>query len=320
MLASLLLLLLSLLLLTAGAEMLVRGSSTLAFRAGISPFVVGMTIVGFGTSAPELAASVVAALREVPEIAVGNVVGSNIANVLLVVGLVAVVKPIPVDGRSVLRDILLLVAVSALPYAALATGGVLGRITGILFFAGLLLFLYRSWRSGRGAVDESAAPHPSGWSGSAWFNVLLTGAGIGVLVWSSTMLVESAVSLATSLGISELVIGLTIVAIGTSMPELVTSLVAALRGRSDLGLGNIVGSGIFNVLGILGLTAAVHPIEIDPQVFRFDMPLMILAALLLLPFAATGRRVSRIEGSILAAMFAAYLLALATGVPGSLIG
>lgn len=319
MLLSLLLLLLSLLLLTVGAELLVRGSSTLALRAGISPFVVGMTIVGFGTSAPELAASVMAALREVPEIAVGNVVGSNIANVLLVLGVIALVKPIPVEGRSVLRDILLLVGVSLLPYAALATGGVLGRITGVLFFAGLLLFLYRSWRSGRQSPEE---PPPAGsdWRASWWFNALLAAAGIAVLVSSSTLLVDSAVSLATSMGVSELVIGLTIVAVGTSMPEFVTSLVAALRGRSDLGLGNIVGSGIFNILGILGLTAAVHPIEIDPQVFRFDMPLMILAAVLLLPFAATGRRISRIEGGILAAMFAAYLLALATGVPGSLVG
>jgi cation:H+ antiporter len=319
MLLSLLLLLLSLLLLTVGAELLVRGSSTLALRAGISPFVVGMTIVGFGTSAPELAASVMAALREVPEIAVGNVVGSNIANVLLVLGVIALVKPIPVEGRSVLRDILLLVGVSLLPYAALATGGVLGRTMGVLFFAGLLLFLYRSWRSGRQSPEEPP-PASSDWRSAWWFNALLAAAGIAVLVSSSALLVDSAVSLATSMGVSELVIGLTIVAVGTSMPELVTSLVAALRGRSDLGLGNIVGSGIFNILGILGLTAAVHPIEIAPQVFRFDMPLMILAAVLLLPFAATGRRISRVEGGILAAMFAAYLLALATGVPGSLVG
>lgn len=320
MVASLLLLLLSLLLLTAGAEMLVRGSSTLALRAGISPFVVGMTIVGFGTSAPEMAASVMAALREVPEIAVGNVVGSNIANVLLVVGVIALVKPIPVEGRSVMRDILLLVGVSLLPYATLATGGVLGRTMGALFFAGLLVFVARSWRSGRTATDDEAALRPTGLVGAAWFNVLLTVLGIGVLVWSSTLLVDSAVDLATALGISELVIGLTIVAIGTSMPELVTSLVAAARGRSDLGLGNIVGSGIFNILGILGLTAAVHPIEIAPQVFRFDMPLMILAAALLLPFAATGRRIARIEGAVLAAMFAAYLAVLAIGVPAPLRG
>lgn len=319
MVASLLLMLLSLLLLTVGAELLVRGSSTLALRAGISPFVVGMTIVGFGTSAPELAASVTAALREVPEIAVGNVVGSNIANVLLVVGVIALVKPIPVDSRSVMRDILLLVGVSLLPYAALATGGVLGRTMGVLFFAGLVVFLVRSWRSGRQSPEE---PPPAGsdWRASWWFNALLAAAGIAVLVSSSALLVDSAVSVATAMGVSELVVGLTIVAVGTSMPELVTSLVAALRGRSDLGLGNIVGSGIFNILGILGLTAAVHPIEIAPQVFRFDMPLMILAAAILMPFAATGRRIGRLEGATLAASFAAYLALLYLGVPAPLRG
>jgi cation:H+ antiporter len=300
-------------LLLVGAEVLVRGASTLSLRAGLSPFVVGLTVVAFGTSTPELATSVVAAVQGVPEIAVGNVVGSNIANILLVAGAVAVVRAIPVESRSILRDVLLLAAISALPYLALFEGGLLARWIGILFLLGLAAFIAFMVRDGR--VEAPEAPRGRHWSSSIWFSGGLVGVGIALLWVGSGMLVENAVALATALGISELVIGLTIIAIGTSLPELITSLVAALRGRSDLGLGNVIGSGIFNVLGILGVTATLHPVRLSPQVLAFDLPLMIGAALVLAPFILTGRRLSRGEGAAMLAAYAVYLLLLYSGIP-----
>lgn len=314
----LLMLVVSLLLLTFGAEVLVRGSSVLALRAGVSAFFVGMTVVGFGTSTPELATSLFAALEGAPEIAVGNVVGSNIANLLLILGLIAAIRAIQVKANSIVREVVLLVAVTALPLLALATGGTLGRGLGVLFVAGLVGFIAWSYRTSRretAAVQDEAPTIPPGWKGGWTVNIVLAVVGVAILAGSSKLLVDSAVTLAEMWGVSKLVIGLTIVAIGTSAPELVTSLVAELRGKGDLGLGNLIGSGIFNVLGILGITAAVVPVPIDPQIFIFDLPIAIASAAVIIPLAMTGRRISRLEGMLLLACFVLYTVALYVGLP-----
>jgi cation:H+ antiporter len=319
----LLLLTLSLVLLTVGAEVLVRGSSALAMRAGVSAFFVGMTVVGFGTSTPELATSVFAALDGAPEISIGNVVGSNIANLLLVLGAVALLRPVPVMAKSLNAEILLLAGVTALPWLALATGSVIPRWMGMLFVIGLVAFIGWSYRASRDeppAVQAEAPTLPEGWRGGWTVNILLTVVGIAILVGSSRLLVDSAVELAELWSVPPLVIGLTVVAFGTSAPELVTSLVASWRGKDDLGLGNLIGSGIFNVLGILGLTAIVVPVPIEPQVFRFDLVVATMAPLLVLPLARSGRVISRTEGGLLFGAFVLYTVALYAGWPQSLLG
>lgn len=317
--SSLVLLLVSLILLTLGAELLVRGASILALRAGVSSFFVGMTIVGFGTSTPELATSIFAALDGSPEIAVGNVVGSNIANLTGMLGVIAIVSPIAVRAGSITREVLLLVAVTALPYAALATQGVLDRVIGVAFLLGLLWFVWWSYRTNLTSEPDADAPKvPPGWRGGVAWNLVLSIVGIAVLAGSSKLLVDSAVELATRWGVSELVVGLTIIAVGTSAPELVTSLVAQLRGRSDLGLGNLVGSGIFNVLGILGATALLQPTPLSRQIFWFDLPVAILVAAAMLPIMRTGRSISRAEGIALLAGFVLYTVALYQGWPAAL--
>lgn len=317
--SSLVLLLVSLILLTLGAELLVRGASILALRAGVSSFFVGMTIVGFGTSTPELATSIFAALDGSPEIAVGNVVGSNIANLTGMLGVIAIVSPIAVRAGSITREVLLLVAVTALPYVALATQGVLDRVIGVAFLLGLLWFVWWSYRTNLTSEPDADAPKvPPGWRGGVAWNLVLSIVGIAVLAGSSRLLVDSAVELATRWGVSELVVGLTIIAVGTSAPELVTSLVAQLRGRSDLGLGNLVGSGIFNVLGILGATALLQPTPLSRQIFWFDLPVAILVAAAMLPIMRTGRSISRAEGIALLAGFVLYTVALYQGWPAAL--
>lgn len=319
----LLLLIVALVLLTAGAEILVRGSSALALRAGVSAFFVGMTVVGFGTSTPELATSVFAALDGAPEISIGNVVGSNIANLLLVLGAVALLRPVPVRAKSLKVELLMLAAVTAMPYLALATGATIPRWMGVLYVTGLVAFIWWSYRSSRRettAVQAEAPTLPKGWRGGWTVNILLTAVGIAILVGSSRLLVDSAVELAELWGVPSLVIGLTVVAFGTSAPELVTSLVASWRGKDDLGIGNLIGSGIFNVLGILGTTAIVVPVPIDAQVFRFDLVVAILAPLLVLPIARAGRVIGRIEGGLMLGLFVLYTIALYAGWPQQLLG
>jgi cation:H+ antiporter len=239
-----------------------------------------------------------------------------------VLGAVAVIRAIAVKATSVVREVGLLIVVTCLPYLALLTGGELGRILGILFLAGLVAFIawsYRVSRSESAVVQAEAPTIPPGWKGGWTLNIVLTVVGVAILAFSSRLLVDSSVTLAEMWGVSKLVIGLTIVAIGTSAPELVTSLIAELRGKGDLGLGNLIGSGIFNVLGILGVTAVVTPVPIDPQVFIFDLPVAIAAAVVLIPLVFTGGRISRLEGALLLACFVLYTAALYTGLPAEWI-
>ncbi len=317
MLLSAVLLVVSLLILTGGAELLVRGAVAIARKMGVSAFFIGLTIVGFGTSTPELSTSLIAALKGSGDIAVGNVVGSNICNILLILGATALIRPIAVELRLVRSELLVVAAVSCLPFVALATGHIVTRWQGLAMVALLGVYLWRGYLSGRREESARQAELEAELEREVGLNpdkpaspviaLLSIAAGLALLIGGSFLLVRSASDIARGFGISELVIGLTVVAFGTSAPELFTSVVAAIRRQSDIAVGNILGSNIFNLLGILGITAAVRPQAIAPQVFRLDAPLMLATAVLLAFFMRTGSKLSRVEGGVMLAGYAAYI-------------
>ncbi|ABZ74961.1 Na+/Ca+ antiporter, CaCA family [Shewanella halifaxensis HAW-EB4] len=289
------------LILTVGAEALVRGASQIALRLGLTPLLIGLTIVAFGTSAPELAVSVKSAIAGNSGIALGNVIGSNIANIGLILGITALIRPIKIESQMVRRDIPIMIAASLLFWSLLLDGG-LSFWDGAILSALLVAYLTFSYLTAEKQTDddiEDAQQNPM-------LSVLFIVIGISMLVGGGILFVDGAVAMAKSFGISEVIIGLTIVAIGTSMPELVTSIVAALKGQSDIAIGNVVGSNIFNVLGILGVTALIHPI-IGSEISNLDWAAMIALAVLLLPFAYTGLRIGRREASLLIAGYVAYI-------------
>jgi cation:H+ antiporter len=306
--------------LVGGAEVLVRGASALATAAGISPLVVGLTVVAYGTSAPELAVGVQAGLSGEPEIALGNVVGSNIFNILFVLGGCALVAPLVVQQDLVRRDVPVMIGVSVLLFV-LVLDGRLSQIEGIGLLAGVVIYSFWVIRESRKASAHERAedrlataaprvPVPR--------NVGLVVVGLAMLILGGRWLVDGAVEIAQELGLSELVIGLTVVAIGTSMPEVATSLAAVRRGERDIAVGNVVGSNIFNVLLIVGATAVVSSggIDIPASLTRFDLPVMTAVAVACLPIFFTGCSITRWEGALFLAYYAAYtlyLLADATG-------
>ncbi|MCL7419909.1 MAG: calcium/sodium antiporter [Methylobacter sp.] len=295
--------------LAAGSEWLVRGASKLAMVIGISPLVVGLTVVAFGTSSPELAVNVQAAYLGAPDMAIGNVVGSNIFNVLLVLGLSALVSPLVVSSRLVRLDVPLMIGVSVLMYA-LSLNGAISRLEGGLLFALVVIYtIFLIWQSRREnhaarELKSSAPIRPASW----FRDVTWIAAGLVLLVTGSRWLVEGAVALAHILGISELVIGLTIVSIGTSLPELATSVMATLKGERDIAVGNVVGSNIFNILSVLGLSSAVAPagIDVSPAALHFDIPVMVAVAVACLPVFFTGLEIRRWEGFLFVTYYAAY--------------
>jgi cation:H+ antiporter len=311
--------------LIAGGELLVRGAVNAATQLGVSPLVIGLTLVGFGTSTPELVTSVQAALSGAPGIAYGNVVGSNIANILLIGGVAALIFPIAVTSRTLRRDGMVMLGV-AVAFTGVALLTAPGRISGAVFLtalAGYILFAFRQERAGagdgHGAVhDKSVAlaeadpllSLPAQPRGPLAVAVLTAFAGLVLVIFGGRFLVEGAVAMARSFGIAEAVIGLTVVAVGTSMPELVTSVVAGLKRQSDVALGNIIGSNIYNILGIGGATALAAPGPVPDTILAFDAPLMIAVSILLLVFAWTGRRIARWEGAALLAGYALYLFVL----------
>jgi cation:H+ antiporter len=306
--------LLGLVALVAGAELLVRGASRLALLFGISPLVVGLTVVSFGTSAPELAVSVQSAWAGQVDIALGNVVGSNIFNVLVILGLSALVVPLVVHQQLVRQEVPIMIGVSLLLWGLAADGGI-GRGEGLLFFGLLIgytvLLVWQSRREGAEVKLEYAEAFGDG--GPGWRNrwtiqVALVVGGLVLLVLGARWLVEAAVGFARYLGVSELVIGLTIVAAGTSLPEVATSVMAALRGERDIAVGNVVGSNIFNILCVLGVSAIVAPGElaISPQVFGFDLPIMVAVAVIALPIFFTRNLITRGDGVLLLGLYAAY--------------
>jgi cation:H+ antiporter len=314
-----LLLIVGLVILTVGAEMLVRGASGIAARLGISPLIIGLTVVAFGTSAPELAVSVSSALSGQADIALGNVLGSNIFNVLFILGLSALIIPLTVARQLVRVDVPIMVGVSVL-VLILGLDGSIGRWNGAFLFAGLLAYIGLQVilaRREKQALALEEIPG-AGVPGRVLFNVGLVVVGLIALVLGSKLLVSAAVAIAQGFGISELVVGLTIVAAGTSLPEVATSVVAALKGERDIAVGNVVGSNVFNLLGVLGLASALSPdgIKVAGQALQFDLPVMVAVAVACLPIFATGREIARWEGGLFLAYYIAYttwLVMTATG-------
>ncbi|WP_138472422.1 calcium/sodium antiporter [Poseidonocella sp. HB161398] len=308
-----------LILLVAGGELLVRGAVQAAGRIGISPLVIGLTLVGFGTSMPELVTSVQAGLNGSPGIAYGNVVGSNIANILLIAGVSALICPVIVARSALRRDAAVMLAVAA-GFAALAWLAPFGRIAGaglVVLLVGYIGFVIRQERAAAdgGALHDKSLALAEADPGLARPHAakrltvpLLTAlAGLILVVAGGSLLVSGAVALARGFGVSETVIGLTIVAVGTSMPELVTSVIAALRRQGDVAFGNVVGSNIYNILGIGGATALIAPSHVPTEIVEFDAPLMVAVSLLLVLFAATGLRIGRREGAVLVTGYVVYL-------------
>ena len=300
------------------AEGLVRGGVGLARRIGVSPALIGVTIVAWGTSTPELVVSVDAALKGIDGIAVGNVVGSNIANVLLILGLAATIAPIAVDPRAVRRDTLASLGASALFIGVALTAPFLTLWHGLAFLGLLAALTVGTWLHDRANGTPSAALHAaeSEEVGRVPINPALAAAmvlgGVGLLVLGAHLLVEAAVTLARGFGVSEVVIGLTLVAIGTSLPELVTSLVAAVRRHSDVALGNVLGSNIYNILAILGVASLVAPVSIPSQISQTDMWVMLAAAVAVLPAMLDGK-VGRPLALAMLAGYAAYVGLLIRG-------
>jgi len=295
-------------LLSFGAESLVRGSSRLATRFGIPPLIIGLTIVAFGTSSPELLVSLSAATKGANDVAIGNVVGSNIFNIAVILGLTALIRPPSVHLDLIRREMPFMIAISLVAFGLVWLGSV-SRPTGILLFLVLCAYVTVSVRAARQVPDGGLADLPEDPQMPIWLCSILIVAGLGVLIAGSHLFVTGAIGAARTLGVSEAVIGLTIVAAGTSLPELATSIVAAIKKESDIAIGNIVGSNIFNILGILGLTASILPLKVAGIGLR-DAGFMLGFAILLLPFAFSQRSISRLEGSIFLGLYGVYLYLL----------
>jgi cation:H+ antiporter len=294
-------------LLVVGAAALVRGAAALAIRLGLTPLVVGLTVVAFGTSAPELVVSVDAALKGVGGIAVGNVVGSNVANVGLILALAAILRPVPTSPALIRRDVPIMIGVTAFVIVMLRDGRI-GLVEGAFLVLGLVAYLGFSIyvaRSDRRAADALASEVPVA-QGPKWLDPVLAVAGLGVLIAGAELMVGGAVALAEDFGVSDALIGLTIVAIGTSLPELATSVVAAVRGEGAIAAGNVVGSNVFNLLGILGVAAVLNPLH-APGLRPTDMAAMAVFAVVLVPLMLTGRRLVRAEGALLLAAYVSYV-------------
>jgi cation:H+ antiporter len=306
---TLLFLLLGLVLLYFGAEGLVRGSSSLALRLGVGPLLVGLTVVAFGTSAPEMMVSVKAAYLGQGDISVGNVVGSNICNIGLILGFCAILVPIKVASQIVRIDTPIMIAATALAIAVLYDGS-LSRMEGIIFFLLLVVYVVFSIRlAKKQATDPLAqefAEEVTMSKRGVALDVLMVIGGLVMLVFGARFLVDAAIEIAKAFGLSEAVIGLTIVAVGTSLPELATSLVAAIKREADIAVGNIVGSNIFNIFGILGVSAMITPLSSN-GITGVDLAVMAAFALALWGFSATGHRITRTEGLILLVPYAGYV-------------
>ncbi|MEW6367080.1 MAG: calcium/sodium antiporter [Acidobacteriota bacterium] len=314
-----LILALSLALLAAGADALVRGASRLAVRLGISSLVIGLTVVAYGTSAPEMLVSVLAAIRGNPDIAVANVVGSNLFNTLLILGLCATISPLVVTPQLLRRDVPIMIAATVL-LICISLDGRISRLEGLLLACGagaysLLCIRAGRRREGPGKDAESGRLR----RGAGWLlGSGLVAAGLALMVLGARWLVGSAVEIARAVGVSDLIIGLTVVAAGTSLPEVATSVVATIRGQRDIAIGNVIGSNISNILAILGLSAAVVPggLRIGPQLLQFDLPVLLGVSLICLPFMITGRLFARWEGALFLGyylLYSAYVVRYATG-------
>ncbi|USG62384.1 calcium/sodium antiporter [Sneathiella marina] len=300
-------------------ELLVRGSVALAEQMGISKLVIGFTIVAFGTSAPELVVCIQAALDGAPGIAIGNVVGSNIANVLLVLGIPALIYPIVCDNRSALRDSLVMVAGSIL-FMVLAWNGMIDLWKGAILLGLLIAVILRSYLRARKEGDEGAEEaleeYEQNMPKSVWISLLFILLGLGGLVLGSRLLVHGAVTIATVAGVSDEIIGLTLVALGTSLPELATSIIAAVRRHGDVAIGNVLGSNLFNITGIIGVTAMIEPLTAPAQILHFDLWVMLFVSLLMLPIFLSKKPIGRIIGGVFCVAYVAYITTQFYGMSG----
>ncbi len=298
--------------LVVGADVLVRGASRLAVSFGVSPLVVGLTVVAFGTSAPEMAVSVGSALAGSPDLALGNVVGSNICNVLLILGISALITPLLVDEQIIRQEIPIMIGVSAL-LVVMALDGHLGLVESIVLFALVIAYtvflIVQSRRASKAVQEEFGTDLPtSAWDRHWAVQVGLIATGLVMLIVGADWLVEAAVAFARAFGVSDLVVGLTVVAVGTSMPEIATSIVAAMRGQRDIAVGNVVGSNIFNILAVLGASgiASGTGLSVSEAARNFDLWVMLAVAFACLPIMITGREIARWEGGVFLAYYAAY--------------
>jgi len=315
---TLILFVLGLALLTIGAELLVRGASRIATLVGISPLVIGLTVVAYGTSAPELAVGVHSAYINRPDIILGTVVGSNIFNILLILGISAIITPLIVKQQLIKIDVPLMIGISVLGWI-LSLDGQISRTDGIILFFIVIVYTVFSIRQSRKESKAIKEEYEKEFGKaknkkevSVIIQITLIVLGVALLVLGSNWLVKGAVELAKYFGISELVIGLTIVAAGTSLPEVATSVVAAIKGEKDIAVGNVVGSNIFNILSVLGLSSIVAPngISVSPAALNFDIPIMIAVAIACLPIFFTGNSISRWEGTVFLGYYVAYILYL----------
>lgn len=314
--AAIILLMLGFACLIIGAELLVRGASRLAINLGVPSLVIGLTVVAYGTSAPELAVSIFSSYKEQADIAMGNVVGSNIFNILFILGLSALISPLVVSQQLIRFDVPLMIAISLITLG-LGIDGNISRMDGIILFLGALVYTFFLIYKGRKEAKEltlnsdksgDSQPPPQKW----FINLSLIISGLALLVFGSRWLISGASDIARHLGVSELVIGLTIIAVGTSLPEVATSVIASYRGERDLAVGNVVGSNIFNILFVLGASSIITPngIKVSNTVLHFDLPVMIGVAIACLPIFFTGKLIARWEGGLLLGYYFAYTMYL----------
>ncbi len=309
-------------LLILGGEILVRNAVAVATRMKVSPLLIGLTLVGFGTSTPELVTSLEAALQAAPGLAVGNVIGSNVANILLILGLAATVAPIKTNTKGFRRDASFLIVSAILASLAIAYGEI-GRLTGAALLGTLGVYLVRTYQMECDTpVAQPSAPQPAAAgradqtpTGTAHrlptsVYAALAAAGIALTIFGADLLVTGATTLARSFGVSETVIGLTLVAVGTSLPEMVTSVLAALRKQGDIAVGNIIGSNIYNILGILGVTSLITPIPIPQDIGADDIGMLIAATVALIWLGLGGWRIQRREGGVLLGVYVLYVTLL----------
>ncbi len=302
-----------------GAEGLVTGSSSLAVRIGITPLIVGLTVVSFGTSSPELVVSVSAAFKGNPSIALGNVIGSNICNIALILGIAALIRPIKIDLKLIKTDIWLMIVITAL-FLVLVADMKISRVDGAILFAGVIIYNYFTFYLAKKVRNkktqelyEQGVPHKIR---NPWLDFLFIIGGLGILILGANLFLEGAIDIAKFLGASEGLIGLSIVALGTSLPELATSMVASIKKEADISIGNAIGSNIFNILLILGTAALITPI-IAQDIGIVDIGVMTFLAVLLFPFAWTKLTLSRLEGLFLLLIYIGYITYLYMQLPSN---
>ncbi|MDR2307161.1 MAG: calcium/sodium antiporter [Paucimonas sp.] len=312
---------LGLVLLIIGAELMVRAALRLAARLHVRPLIIGLSLVAFGSTAPQLTVSLQAAYQGAPDVAVGSVIGSNIFNVLVILGLAALIIPLRVSRQLVRLDIPLMIIASGLVYL-LARNGQLDRIEGLALLLGLLVYLLMLWHQSRHYARTYPAPRVAHTSRARFWSAIVLQVlfGLGLLSLAGHLLLEAAIEVATDLGLSERIMGLTVVAVCTSLPELAAALIAALRGEREIAVGTVIGSNLFNLLAVLGLTALVtpEPLSISPNALDFDLPVMLGVAALCLPVFYSGYRVTRAEGLVFLCLYLAYglhVVAFTTGLP-----